>query len=102
MKIKIKDIPQIFATVNHLSTVNPDPFHTRALQLLYRLQPEMNFLQSLSGEKMEVVAEQEHEIDLPPLPAPEFYGIQHEDVLGLVCEKIEKRKSEIETLLKEK
>lgn len=100
--VKVKDIPQIFGVVNHLSTVNNDPFKTRALQLLYRLQPEMKFLQSLSEEKRGVVADQEYEIGLLKLPCPEFYGQEHEEVLKMICEKVEKRKSEIEDLIKEK
>ena len=102
MKIKIKDIPQIFSVINHLSMVNQEPFRTRAMQLLYKLQPDIKFLQGLKKEQVDIIKDQDHEIDLEPLPAPEFYGQEHEKILTLVCKDVKERKSTIQNLLKDK
>ena len=82
--------------------VNQEPFRTRAMQLLYKLQPDVKFLSSLKPEQVDIIKDQDHEIDLEPLPAPEFYGQEHEKILTLVCKDVKERKSEIENLLKDK
>lgn len=98
IEIKIDDIYKVAAVLSDLTQVNTQPHLGHLKRKLYKLQPEVNYIQQAEQDDLEAV--KDNKISLgEPMPCPPHFLEQHEEVLEMLCEKVNRKESQIEKLI---
>ena len=99
--IKVSDVGSVWTALTDLIGLNENPFKGQARRLLFKLQPEVKFLQESDPEDIRAV--QEKTIDLGErISPPESFPDEYTDVLEKVCTGVPQKQSQISKMLKKK
>jgi hypothetical protein len=95
------EVIQSFNVLMDLKDVNQGtPFFPHCLRLLYQLEKEIKYLQSLKESEQEEIKEQRVDIGFKKVPSPEFYPDGYEKILGLLCDGVKVKESKFAKLKK--
>lgn len=98
IKIKVSDVIQTANILNDLIEVTKQPFVGNARRLLFKLQPEIKYIQQADQEDLESV--QDKEIDLgEQIPAPDVYIDEYRPILEKLCGELPEQTSQIGQLV---
>lgn len=98
IKLTIKELFATFQIVKEMIEVNGQPFTGHAKRLLYKMQPELEYLQKADKEDVEAVADKELNFG-EYLPSPQHYPQEYKQVLEKVCGELPEKETQIEKLL---
>lgn len=99
--LTINEIPQVFSILRDVLDVNEQPFVGQAKRLLFKLQPEIEYIQKCDKEDLESIKDKELNFGDKIAP-PEHFPSEYSPILEKVCNKLPEKKSQIEGLLDKK
>ena len=97
IKLKATDITQAFLALREVSQSNDQPFKGQAKRLLWEMQSEVKFIQSVSQEDLEAI---DKDIEFgEKIVAPQYYPDEYKPILEKVCKELPEKKSKVEQLM---
>lgn len=101
IELKVSEVAQAWNIINDLININDNPFKGNARRLVFKLQPEVKFLQECDEKDFEAVKDKKIELG-EKIPPPTDFPNEYSEFLGKLCTSVPVKSSKIESMLKKK
>ncbi len=99
--LKVSEVTKTALQLSDLISLNEQPFKGQGRRLLFKLQPELNFLKNSSKDDIEAVKDKTISLG-EKIVAPKHYPDEYKDTITKLCDGIVVKESQIEKLLTKK
>jgi len=99
IQLKINEITRAWEIISDLATLNQQPFAGYARRLLFKMQPEIKYINQAKPDDLKAIADKAVNFG-EKIPPPQHFPDEYVPMLEKLCSSVPVKKSQIEAMIK--